>query len=82
MRFLVEQRKCHDLREPIGRAFISEEMKDRNLYNYDDFIEFYDLEECELEQERDDDYGYHLENRLEERKTSVDPIFEPAGPPS
>ena len=56
MRFLSELRRSDDMRLPIRAAFISEEMKDRNLYNYDDFIDYYDLEECELEQERDDDY--------------------------
>jgi len=53
---------------------------DPNIYDYDSFIDFYDLEECELEQERDDDFDYHFEKNLEERK--VERVLEPAGPRS
>jgi hypothetical protein len=59
------------LREPIDAAFCLEELCSSDKYNFDAFIEFYDYEECEIEQDLDDEYEIQ-----EEEKGRV------AGPPS
>jgi hypothetical protein len=46
-RFLFDIRNYDDLREPIDVAFCLEELRTSEKYNFDDFIEFYDYEECE-----------------------------------
>ena len=55
-RFLIENRNAYDIREPIERAFHLENLSSRERYNYEGFIDYYDLEECEKEQENDDEY--------------------------
>ena len=46
-RFLVEHRNAPDLREPIERAFYLEHLSSLERYDYEKFIEYYDLEDCE-----------------------------------
>ena len=70
-RFLADIRNYDDLRQPIGAAFCLEELYSSDKYNFDEFIEYYDYEECEVEQDLDDDYEIQ-----EEEKSRV------AGPPS
>jgi hypothetical protein len=70
-RFLADIRNYDDLRQPIGAAFSLEELYSSEKYNFDEFIEYYDYEECEEEQDMDDEYEIQ-----EEEKSRV------AGPPS
>jgi len=41
-----------DLREPLKASFHFQELYDH--YNFDDFIKYYDYQECELEHEEDE----------------------------
>ena len=69
-RFLADIRGYDDLREPIDAAFCLEELYSSDKYNFDSFIEYYDYEDCEVEQDLDDEYEIE-----EEEKSRV------AGPP-
>jgi hypothetical protein len=70
-RFLYDIRSYEDLREPISAAFCLDELCKSDKYNFDEFINYYDYEECEEEQDLDDEF-----EAQEEEKTRV------AGPPS
>ena len=78
-RFLVEHRHAEDLREPIERAFYLDYLSSRERYDYESFIEYYDLEDCEQEQDNDDEYEAAV---LAERKRQEEQLKRSAGPPS
>ena len=48
-RFLVENRNVEDLRVVIERAFYLDYLVSLDRYDYEKFIEYYDLEEVEEE---------------------------------
>ena len=48
-RFLYDIREFDDLRQPIDAAFCLTELSKSEKYDLDDFIEYYDYEECEQE---------------------------------
>ena len=52
MSFLLDYHNIDDLREPLRNSFHFQELIDD--YNFDDFIQYYDYEECENEQEDDE----------------------------
>jgi CTD small phosphatase-like protein 2 len=45
--FLLEVHHLEDLREPLKASFNFEELS--LDYNFDEFIDYYDYEECEIE---------------------------------
>lgn len=51
MRFLVRIHREHDLRLALRDAFSFENISCKDKYDFENFIEFYDYEACELEQE-------------------------------
>jgi len=55
-RFLFDIRNEDDLREPVEGAFCLEKLIGEDKYSFDDFIEYYDYEECEMEQDADDEH--------------------------
>ena len=59
-RFLVDLSTCEDVRDMLKVAF---SLEDINNYNLDEFIQYYDYEECEIEQERDDEWEFELEKQ-------------------
>ena len=65
-RFLLDCHNLEDLREPLRTSFHFEELFQE--YNFSDFIDYYDLEECEEEQELDERFEAEL---MEREKTTV-----------
>jgi hypothetical protein len=59
-RFLLDIRNCEDLREPIRAAFQLEDLFSAD-YEFEEFIEYYDYEECEIEQDQDDEHELEQE---------------------
>jgi hypothetical protein len=53
-RFLLDCHNLDDLREPLKASFHFEELFQE--YNFDDFIEYYNQEDCEIEQEMDEEF--------------------------
>lgn len=72
-RFLVRISQEDDLREALRDAFSFENISQKDKYDFEKFIHYYDFEDCEEEQEKDDDYDEQL--RQQEERIS-------AGPPS
>jgi len=73
-RFLFDIKDYDDLREPIRGAFQLDKLIEDERFSFDDFIEYYDYEECEEEQNADDEYEYKIEEDQQ--------ISGSAGPPS
>jgi hypothetical protein len=48
-RFLFDIKDYDDLREPIRGAFQLDKLIEDERFSFDDFIEYYDYEECEEE---------------------------------
>jgi CTD small phosphatase-like protein 2 len=65
MRYLLDCHHLDDLREPLKISFHFEELF--NQYKFDDFIKYYNLEECEMEQEMDE---YFEQQLLEKEQNS------------
>jgi len=53
-RFLLDCHNLNDLREPLKASFHFEELF--QAYNFSEFISFYDFEDCELEQFKDEEF--------------------------
>lgn len=70
-RFLFDIRNYEDLRDPINAAFSLDKLIQEGKYSFDDFIDYYDYEECEMEQDADD-----------EHELQVNEKSQVAGPPS
>lgn len=50
-RFLIRKdiRNCDDLRVHIEEAFSLQKLSERGKYCFDQFIDYYEYEECEIE---------------------------------
>ena len=59
-RYLLEIRNCEDFRDHLRAAFQLEDLFYGD-YNFEDFIDYYDYEECEIEQDMDDEYELEQE---------------------
>ena len=57
--FLLEYYSLDDLRDSVRAAFSLEEMSDNNKFN--DFIDYYDQDDIEDEQAKDDEFEDHME---------------------
>ena len=81
-RFLFDIRNYDDLRDPINAAFQLDKLIEDERYSFDDFIEYYDYEECEEEQTADDEYEYKMEESQQISGSAGPPSHpnEPAGP--
>ena len=55
-RFLVGIHKKPDLRVALRDAFSFENISSKEKYDFERFIDYYDYEACEIEQEQDDEY--------------------------
>ena len=55
-RFLVRISQEDDLREALRDAFSFETISQKEKYDFESFIKYYDFEDCEEEQEKDDDF--------------------------
>ena len=71
--FLVRIHDEPDVRVALRHAFGLEDLFSKEKYNFDGFIEYYDIDACEEEQEQDDEYE-------EWQRRSDDQMS--AGPPS
>ena len=72
-RFLVRISQQEDLRATLNMAFQLETVSSRDKFDFDKFIEYYDYEACEIEQDEDDDWDEEIRSREEQIS---------AGPPS
>ena len=81
-RFLFDIRNYDDLRDPINAAFQLDKLIQDERYSFDDFIEYYDYEECEEEQTADDEHEYKMEESQQISGSAGPPSHpnEPAGP--
>ena len=69
--FLQNVYHLDDLREPLKEIFGFDKISQE--YNFDEFIEYYDYEECELEQKEDDKYETELQKMPSHRLINVLP---------
>lgn len=56
--FLKDIHQCQDLREPLKAAF---SLENPSQFKFEDFIEYYDQDDIEQEQEKDDEYEEYEE---------------------
>ena len=55
-RFLVGIHNKPDLRVALRDAFSFENISSKEKYEFENLIDFYDYEQCEIEQEQDDEH--------------------------
>jgi hypothetical protein len=55
-RFLVRISSEYDLRVSLRHAFSFDSIRSKEKYNFDNFIDYYDYDACEEEQEKDDEW--------------------------
>mmetsp|Transcript_39254 Transcript_39254/g.59891 ORF Transcript_39254/g.59891 Transcript_39254/m.59891 type:complete len:94 (+) Transcript_39254:791-1072(+) len=53
-RFLIDISTADDFRDVLEAAFQLNGLSQSDKYNFEEFIEYYDYEECEIEQDQDD----------------------------
>ena len=56
MKFLIQLHDCEDIRIPLKQAFNIQELSKVEKYDYANIMDYYDLEEFEIEQAKDELY--------------------------
>ena len=64
-RFLVRLSSEDDVRETLKMAFSLQSIHPKDKYDFEKFIDYYDYETCELEQEHDDEWEEQQKSREE-----------------
>ena len=60
IRVLEDLSQVDDVRVCLEEAF---NLTKINAFNLDEFIQYYDYEDCEIEQERDDEWEFEMEKQ-------------------